>query len=624
LPAVWPAFFLFRVRTGGRAERTRGRARREARDSDRVPRLPLTPAFPASMIPSMDTSMSNFDFLASQIPEDERKALFSRITESIQYSTIPFHEGEDETVEGGNIEEAYHKKGAWEHFVCALLGFFKRRKPLEVFQDRLLRGLKGRIAAEAPGVVDMRQGSLAQGFLDKLEELKDASRFFYATLDSSIEKERGEFIAFMGSTYMADIDRRLVRDCDAYAVGEANQLSDDQAVLRLCLESMDSILSSISEDRKKAMYRQFRTLFCLKKLASYPFDRFISSFDSDPAGRKACPIALASSLMAELADVFASLYEPPPEDLLELMFLFPIQRLFADDRAALEASLEESMKKANTAVAVIRSFMAEVPIVDLIKCARKDLSYAPKQLSGGEDWFGQYKAFWRAKAEARHSSYTRDKRRMRLEREVTEFLGGRPIPGREKAGSAVDGESLSVRHEYLFSFISAAFETTFAEEVNRPLKILLIDGLFFRQENRLEYADACNEFMKMPELIRGFESRLARDGDLGRLFDEARLDFGGTGSKQNRMLAAIQAASADADKILFGFIRSVRTLLAIIGAINKPDSSSHYESLQNLSTIDGRMNSQYRHSLERTHDIFELFLGLVGQICELDSIKLDI
>jgi hypothetical protein len=582
----------------------------------------LTPASRASMIPSMDRSMATFDFLASQIPDEERKALFSRITESIQYSTIPFHESEDDVVEGGNIEEAYHKKGAWEHFVCALLGFFRRRKPLEVFQDRLLHGLRGRIAAEAPGVVDMRQGTLTQGFLDKLGELKDASRFFYAALESSIEKERGEFIAFMGSTYMEDIDRRLVRDCDAYAVGESNQLSDDQAVLRLCLESMDLVFSSISEERKKAMYRQFRTLFCLKKLASFTFDRFISSFDSDPAGRKVCPIALASSPMAELADVFASLYEPPPEDLLELMFVFPIQRLFADDKAALESSLKESMKKANTAVAVIRSFMAEIPIVDIIKCARNDLSYAPKQLAGGEDWFGQYKSFWRSKVEYRHSAFVRDKRRMRLERDASDFLGGRSVPGRETA--AADGESLSVRHGYVFSFIDAAFDTKFAEEVNRPLKILLIDGVFFRQENRLEYADACNEFMKMPESIKTFESRLGHDGDLGRLFDEARLDFGGTGSKQNRMLAAIQAASAEADKILLDFIRSVRTLVAILGAIVKPGSSSRYESLQNLSTIDGRMNAQYRRSLERSRDVFELFLGLVGQICELDSIKLDI
>ncbi len=577
------------------------------------------------MMKSMPRENTIFDSLASQIPEDERKALFTRITESIQYSSGPFREA-DEDVSGSeyaDIQESFARKGFWEHLVCAILGFFKRKKPVEMYQERLLNGLRSKIDARAANLVDTRQGRLTEGFLSRLERLKDASRFFYSALEGSLERDKGEFSAFLGSVYMEDTDRRLGRECDPYSVGDDNRGWDDQAVLRQCLESMDGILSIVPEERKKAMYRQFRTLFCLKRLASFPFDRFASAFEPDSAGRRSHPLALASQPLSELADVLASMYEPPPEDLLELMFLFPLQRMFKDDPAALESSIKDSMRKADAAVKDIRSFMADVPLVDLVRYARRELSYAPRQVSGGEDWFTLYKSAWKSRIEGRHQGFARDRKRMRLQAEVEEFLGGRKV----EAGAWLNGnepEALVVRHGFLFAFIETAFDTVFVEEVNRPLKIVIIDGQFFRQDNRLEFTDACNDFFKTPEILKSFQTRLSRKGDLGKLYEEARLDFASTGSKQNRILAAIQAASSDADRILAEFQRSVRIIVLMLSAISKPEPGARYESLQNLSTIDGRQNAVFRRSLDRARERLERFQEIIPDICDLDSIRLDI
>jgi hypothetical protein len=266
--------------------------------------------------------------------------------------------------------------------------------------------------------------------------------------------------------------------------------------------------------------------------------------------------------------------------------------------------------------------MSEVPLTDILRYAKRDLAFQLEQLTGGEDWFASYKAFWRSRVEARFSSFVRDRQRLRLEHEIQDYLGGKPLMSLEAMSSGPQGEGLLPRHEFLFSFIYTAAEIVIGEEINRPLKIVLIDGQFYRQENRLEFTDACNELLRSPDTLRAFNARLAPTGDLGKLLEEARRDFSGGGAKQHRIMAAKQAAAAEADRLLVSLTRAMRSLVDILKGILRPEPGSRFDSLQNLSSLDGRANAQFRHSLEKAKDRLERLLGLINEILEMEGLRL--
>jgi hypothetical protein len=87
-------------------------------------------------------------------------------------------------------------------------------------------------------------------------------------------------------------------------------------------------------------------------------------------------------------------------------------------------------------------------------------------------------------------------------------------------------------------------------------------------------------------------------------------------------MAAKQAAAAEADRLLVSLTRAMRSLVDILKGILRPEPGSRFDSLQNLSSLDGRANAQFRHSLEKAKDRLERLLGLINEILEMEGLRL--
>jgi hypothetical protein len=170
--------------------------------------------------------------------------------------------------------------------------------------------------------------------------------------------------------------------------------------------------------------------------------------------------------------------------------------------------------------------------------------------------------------------------------------------------------------------VVSVFDSLFIDEINRPLKILLLDGLFYRNDNRIEFTDAYSIFVKISDTVKAYDRRLAPDGDIGILHAEAIREFSSVGVKQHKVLAAQQFAVYEADKIIQDLVYALRTCVNVLIGVLHPQQGSKYDSIQNFSLIEGRSNAAYIQTLERAKNKLESISSLISMIAEADFIKI--
>jgi hypothetical protein len=577
--------------------------------------------------PTYDKEMegrSVFDTLVSHLGMEERRTLLERLKASEhQISLDPIYEI-DEQAERASIQALFQASGLWEHLVCVVTGFFTRQTSIDVYGQRLLRSLQYKYVSQHPGMADFQRAVLGPRFHDELLSLKAASRFLYSSLEASIERDKAAFIAYLGSTELSEAHHRLMTETDVFAIGEANPFWDNQMVLRQCLNEMDNIVATICEDDRNRMYRNIRSLSCLKKLSGFPFDHFLSFFKNVESGKPECPLSPVTSYLADLADILYSLSDPPSLELLETVFLFPRQDLLNGPDAALESEVSGQIEKAGVALDSIRRFIGRVGLIDLLRASLRDMGYRTRQLSGGEDWFSVYKGFWKERIESSSAVFARERGRLSLIKEIEEFLGQNALKELENVAAFTKESGYPVKQAFILSFILSAFDSVFVDDINRPLKLLLLEAEFYRNENRIEYTDAYSVFVKITDSIRSFDRRLARDGDLGILFSEAQCDYTSINSKQYKLLEVQQAVAFEADKIVQEIVHALRTGLGVLKGILYPQQGNKYDSIQNLRMIEGRQNSSYVFGLEKAKDKLERILSVIILIADAESIKLEL
>ena len=129
----------------------------------------------------------------------------------------------------------------------------------------------------------------------------------------SVNRDKGEFYAFLASLEMEDIHRMLLETTDPQKIAEQHRGASESALRQLSLQALEEGIAAIGDDRRAAMYYNARTLNCLKELASFLFDRLLVSFSTQNArGGKVCAAHLVNNYLRSLNNILYSLKETPP------------------------------------------------------------------------------------------------------------------------------------------------------------------------------------------------------------------------------------------------------------------------------------------------------------------------
>jgi hypothetical protein len=562
---------------------------------------------------------SIFDDLVLELSTEERRDLLERILAKAAVSNEPLYSP------GIFVREVLPDYSA----KLKSLGFFARifvfirsiltgRPGDDILRDDDLRDLGRSIELRAPGIIDRRRSLLLPGFAEELRRLRDSARFFYDVLERSVEHDKAAFFAFLGSIELPDMHRRLLDETNPEAVASRKREPSESEVRDSVFASFESAMDSLTEGGRRTMYHDLRSVLFLKRLASFMFERLLSCYREQAGGGEAASFGETRELLLELGDLLYSMSTPPSKQLMEALFVFAERDELAKEGKDAESLIGADLGKAESALERIRAFNAKIPVAELLKLVSGDPAYSPRELAGGEDWVAIYRGFWRDRIERELGRWRDDRRFNELSAEIELFVGEPGPSGFARISREGTAETPPQRFETALSFIDAFYRGPLLREMGRTLKIVLLEGEFYRKDNRIEFTDAYDGLLKIPVMIAALEARLAPEGDLGSSWLQAKVEMAPLQLTRRRLQSITRSAEEEGEAIVRKIAACLATMVRVIGGLLKGEAGGRYDSLSNLSYIDGKANKEFQKSLGLAKDRCEKAFSLLAEISDLD------
>ncbi|MCL2381562.1 MAG: DUF5312 domain-containing protein [Treponema sp.] len=562
-----------------------------------------------------------FDQLVASISLEERQNLLQKLKSRSSISNEILYFDDKGTVPAGDIETEFALLPWYSRLWYFFISFFKAKPPLIIFGDYRVAALGQKIEDRSPGLYDYQRRMLLAAFCQHIEALKEAARFFYSALDTSVNRDKGAFFAFLGSLEMADIHKQLEADTEPAAIAENHSDMPETELRQIAFKIMDSTLGLINEEQRDIMYFAARSLNCLKGLSSFLFDRLIMAFTAkgEQAGAT-CSVNVVKEQLASLNNILLSLKVVPPMALLESLFVFNLQDRAGESGFDINREMHLLLAKAEGSLNVIKEFNKKVPLAWIIRCATRNMSFAPNEISGGEDWFLVYRDYWRRCIEAKFADYFRDRRRKGLLDAFHYFLKGHEVKPLENTQSDSNPAGLPVKGAFSLSFLLTFYSAVFIPTINKVLKPILIDGEFYKKENRVEFTEGYNTLIKLEDEIKKFEQDISPSGEYGKRYAQARKDMSALPVKRRKMQIVLEDAQEDAETIIDHVRGACRSMVSLLSGFIGHDTKGKYDILNNLSAIAGR-NSEYTGGLNETVKQFQILGKLLDDIEATEDIR---
>jgi hypothetical protein len=468
---------------------------------------------PPANFPGEDKTLNR---LASELTVEERVNLLDKLKGQSNLSADLLYEGEETPEEGEalSLEDEYIRQPWYYRVYYFIISFFKGKPPVKIFEDSRVGRLGRDIDARFPGLYDYQRNFLLPEFYRRLTDLKEAARFFYNVLDVSVNRDKGGFYAFLGSLEMSEIHKHLEADTDPDKIAAGNPAAGEAELRQAAFRAMENAMAGISEDQRAAMYKSARSLFCLKELSSFLFDRVIMAFGFEASGQ-VCSANVIRDLLETLNNILCSLKDPPPLTLLESLFIFATQEKAGEQGFEINKEMRSLLSRAENALATIREFNRQVPLTLILRCANRDMSRRARPVSGGEDWFSVYREYWKRRIEGRFAEYMRLRRHRDLTDSFRHFLKGTNLKILDNVVSESNPDGIPIPGVFALSFLLTFYSAVFMTDINKVLRPVLIDGEFYKRENRTEFTESYNDLIKLEDDIRKFEGDISPAGNFG-------------------------------------------------------------------------------------------------------------
>ena len=530
-----------------------------------------------------------FNKLSGALGRDEKAQLLAKLKSNTVISDEPI--AVESEKEDFDIDTLYAKLPWYKKLLFIIISILFGKPKLEIFSAHLINAIGKELEVQFPGMFDWRNSLLLPGMLQELIELKDAARFFSSVLDSGVLANYGAFLIFLGSLEMPELHEQLEKTTNPAVFFSAHTGLSDVKLKQLAAGEAEGIFNTLRDESRMLMYNNARSLFCLKEIAFFLFDRLILAFQtgthSEGTGQ-ICPVSVVRTQLATLNDILASFKKMPSINLLTSMYIFVMHNIDNAGEIENDREMQKFTSGAEKALFTIRSFITKVPLTRIIRCGTRDLTYEPVEVPGGEDWFSVLREKWMSIITTNFNNYILHKKRTELISTLSAYFNGEALDPVEFIASETNPEGVPAKGDLLLSFLLTFYRRIYMEEMHNLLRAILIDGEFNKRENRIEFTEAYNNILKIEDMIKSVEKKLSPGGEWGKQWKQIHLDVQSVAIKHRKTGMFLDEVNSAIDAIIDTSKEAVTSMRNVLAGITQIEAGGKYDALSNMSKFAGK------------------------------------
>lgn len=558
---------------------------------------------------------SNFDRLVAGLSTEERQNLLRKLNASS--TPVEFSEssrGFDKFT--GTLKVRLEKESLIYRIILWFRSMFSKKPMVELYNDDVLLGLARKINRDHPGVLDVKNELLDSLFYDALKNMKEAADFFkpYMLL---VNDDPGAFYVFLSSFIVPELADQINAAVDPYNLPPESRPTQE---LRLeILRKLDDMQKNLKGNAKTDLYAAVQTTAWLSDFSVLPYIHFLAQFTDIRSGIYTCPYKNARVDF----DSFARLFEKTifvSNEVLESIFLYSQRKEITKthfDEDVVNAT-RSFLAKAHNFLASIKTFLSICPVSLMGKVINQNYDWTCDTWGGSEDWFAKYKNQWRKIVDLRWNQWIRDKKKETLEIGLKKDFGLDSFPQIPFRPWAKLWGGVPFSCELTGGFLYWLFDEEF-DFIMSTLNLLVMEGVFFKNENRTEFSENLNEFSQVGADMRALFESLDTKGSVGEVFAKMQNSSLRTFQSQQTIEALVTEVENQIRNAIKKIGNALRNMELVFKGIYDDKKDGVHSGLQNINSIRGHDNAKFRDDLRRTREILSQTLYYLRELEPIES-----
>ena len=457
-----------------------------------------------------------FQRLVKTLSHEERRDLLKRLTASPESDSLAPPPEESEP----DWEEVYQSYSLWKKFFLWLKKFFRATDLATVVQEQVLSDLATRLERQCPGFFHLRLKMALTPFYRELERLFSALAPFREPFRTAFGERKNEFVAFWIALEIPEWQEILNAVSDFATLESQHPERPIKEIKTIADGDFRGLLDSLPPERKKNLNESLKALSAFRALCHFPVDKLLSPFQLLSVNGQPTN-ALLTDLqdeLIELAKRLDALKASVPESALEALFLFHNGDTFNSPEADVETPLAAFLDQAHDAWGAVRNFHQRVPLAKLCGWLLGNPSWVPlSSLAPVDEWVTLYRRFWQNRLDTSFEVFVRQRKVRIVVTDACRFLEMAPEEfGNDHFYPPLFPGRLPTRGEQTLQFLRLFLERIFVPKMNPTLKIVLLEGDFYKRHNRNTFTDCYNTLLQIPDQLTAFQRHFGPEGEWGQ------------------------------------------------------------------------------------------------------------
>ena len=563
-----------------------------------------------------DLNRSAFDKLVAGMDSEERSNMLEKINQSA-VSVVQLTEDENKIPEKNvTLHIRFRGESAFYRILLWFRSLIEKKNPEKIYNEDVLASMARRINRDHPGIVNHKNGLLDSVFYEHLRSLKSAAEFFKPYFNI-IDDNPGDFYVFLSSFVAPELSDRITAEADPFSL--SFDTDPDLETKNRLLKNLDDILKNLDGGIKSSLYGAVSSLNWLRQFTRLPYIHFTSQFTNLTENNYTCPYRNAVNDFENFAAVFSNVLSVQNE-VLEAMLMFSQRKEMTKNAQEkdIERTIKEFIAKANQCLGAIQMFITSVPIIKVGKIINADYDWLPGNIDGVEGWFPNFRSHWRKIIDVRWADWLRERKKKNLETYLSNDFGLFEFPVLKYRPWQALWLRVPFSCELTGGFLSWFAENRY-EEMMPYLNDVMMEGVFIRNENRIEYSEGLNLFVQANSQMNELIERLAPEGEYGEQFEEFATSRIRSFQVQNQIDSMMTTTESEIRDCVRKFGKGARMMDKCLNGILTDERDKVHEGLQNIAAIKGHRNRAWKDSLRLCWETLKKAVYYLSELEPIDA-----